>query len=95
MSFIFADLIVPTIDDAYRRYYGLRMAVTLFICIFVAAVISGVAIHYIWHAIDLVPPSGEVGGTAPEGYTLYLNTVFTAVFAIQVYVSYFTLENDG
>ena len=26
MSFIFADLIVPNITNAYRKYYGLRMA---------------------------------------------------------------------
>ncbi|MFB6308893.1 MAG: permease, partial [Haloarculaceae archaeon] len=86
MSFIFADLIVPTIDDAYRRYYGLRMAAVLFVSIFVTAVISGVAIHYLWSGIGLIPPQGEAGGTAPEGYTLYLNAVFTLVFLGQVYV---------
>ncbi|WP_435066745.1 permease [Haloplanus sp. C73] len=88
MSFIFADLIVPTIDDAYRRYYGLRMAAVLFVSIFVGAVVSGVAIHYLWSGLGLIPPSGDVGGTAPGGYTTYLNAVFTLVFLGQVYVGY-------
>ncbi|MFB6174313.1 MAG: permease [Halobacteriales archaeon] len=86
MSFIFADLIVPTITDAYRRYYGLRMAAVLFVSIFVTAVVSGVAIHYLWAAVGLIP-SGAVGGTAPSGYTRYLNGVFTLVFLAQAAVA--------
>ncbi len=88
MSFIFADLIVPTIDDAYRRYYGLRMAVVLFVTIFVTAVVSGVFIHYLWSGVGLVPPAGEAGGTAPSGYTTYLNAAFTLLFLGQIYVAY-------
>ncbi|MFB6071730.1 MAG: permease [Halobacterium sp.] len=88
MSFIFADLIVPTIDDAYRRYYGLRMAAVLFVSIFVTAVVAGVAIHYAWRGVGLIPPQGEAGGTAPSGYTTYLNAAFTAVFAVQLYLLY-------
>jgi uncharacterized membrane protein YraQ (UPF0718 family) len=88
MSFIFADLIVPTIDDAYRRYYGLRMAAVLFVSIFVTAVVSGVVIHYVWHGIGLVPPQGEAGGTAPSGYTKYLNAAFTLVLLAQLYLMY-------
>ncbi|MFB6084131.1 MAG: permease [Halorientalis sp.] len=90
MSFIFADLIVPTIDDAYRRYYGLWMATVLFVSIFVMAVISGVVIHYLWSGLGLVPPQGEVGGTAPSGYTAYLNAAFTLLFLGQVYVGYWS-----
>jgi uncharacterized membrane protein YraQ (UPF0718 family) len=88
MSFIFADLIVPTITDAYRRYYGLRMAAVLFVSIFVTAVVSGVAIHYLWAGIGLIPPAGETGGTAPNGYTTDLNAAFTLLFLGQVYVGW-------
>lgn len=88
MSFIFADLIVPNITDAYRRYYGLRMALTLFVGIFVTAVVAGVFIHYLWHGLGLVPPQGELGGTAPEGYTLYLNAIFTVLFVAQLVATY-------
>ncbi len=93
MSFIFADLIVPTIDDAYRRYYGLRMAAVLFVSIFVAAIVSGVVIHYLWGAVGLIPPQGEAGGTAPSGYTLYLNAAFTVVFLGQLFVGQFATES--
>jgi hypothetical protein len=87
MSFIFADLIVPTIVHAYKRYYGWRMALTLFAAIFITAAVAGVLIHYLWHLVGLVPESGEVGGTAPSGYTLYLNLFFTLVFVAQLYVT--------
>ena len=92
MAFIFADLIVPTITDAYRRYYGLRMAAVLFITIFIAAAIAGVLIHYIWNGLGLVPPQGQLGGVAPSGYTLYLNIVFTVLFAAQLAVRF---QNSG
>ncbi|MFB6186966.1 MAG: permease, partial [Halobacteriaceae archaeon] len=90
MSFIFADLIIPTIDDAYRRYYGLRLAAVLFVSIFITAVIAGVIIHYLWSGLGLIPPQGKAGGTAPSGYTTYLNAIFTVVFAVQLYIGYGT-----
>lgn len=94
MSFIFADLIVPTIDDAYRRYYGLRMAAVLFVSIFVTAAVSGVVIHYVWHGIGLVPAQGEVGGTAPSGYTMYLNAAFTVVLLAELYLAFGVSASD-
>ena len=94
MSFIFADLIVPTIVDAYRRYYGLRMAAVLFVSVFLAAVVSGVAIHYLWSGLGLLPAGGETGGTAPGGYTTTLNAVFTLLFLWQMYVGWIDGEAD-
>lgn len=88
MSFIFADLIVPSIVDAYRRYYGWKMAAALFATIFACAVVAGIIIHYLWHAFGLVPPSGQPGGVAPSGYTLYLNIAFTLLFAAQLGVRF-------
>jgi len=88
MAFIFADLIVPTIVDAYRRYYGPRLAATIFLCVALAAVVSGVAVHYAWSALDLIPPAGAPGGTAPKGYTIYLNALFTLVFLAQLSVRF-------
>ena len=86
MSFIFADLIVPNITNAYRRYYGWRMALCLFLTIFFTAATAGVIIHYLWGVIGLVPDAGQLGGTAPSGYTLYLNILFTLLFLVQLYV---------
>ena len=87
MSFIFADLIVPNITNAYRKYYGLRMAAAMFISIFLSATLVGVAIHYLWTGLGLVPSPGEVGGTPPHGYTAYLNAIFGAVFLAQLWVT--------
>lgn len=94
MSFIFADLIVPNIVDAYRRYYGLRLAMTLFAGIFVTAAISGVIIHYVWGWLGLIPAPGTHGGTAPSGYTLYLNAIFTVLFLAQIYVAFGSSGED-
>ena len=87
MSFIFADLIVPNIANAYRRYYGLRMAVAMFVSIFISAVVVGVAIHYLWAGLGLLPPQSQVGGTAPDGYTGYLNAIFGVVLAVQLWAT--------
>jgi len=98
MSFIFADLIVPNIVDAYRRYYGWRMAITLFISIFITATLSGIFIHFLWTGLNLIPPPGHTGGTAPGEYTLYLNVAFTAVFITQIMIgtnnSYFSFATQ-
>jgi len=88
MAFIFADLIVPTILDAYRRYYGARIAAVIFASTFVAAVVAGVAIHYLWAGAGLIPPTGEVGGTAPGGYTQYLNAAATPVLLAELYATW-------
>lgn len=89
MAFIFADLIVPHIVNMYRKFYGARMAAVLFGSIFSLAALSGVLIHFAWAGLGLIPQQGQVGGTAPEGYTLVLNVVLTVVFAAQVYVTFF------
>lgn len=87
MSFIFADLIVPNITNAYRRYYGWKMALALFVAIFFTAATAGVIIHYLWQFIGLVPEPGQIGDTAPSGYTVYLNSLFTMLFLLQMYIS--------
>ena len=89
MSFIFADLIVPNITNAYRRYYGWRMALSLFVAIFFTAAAAAVIIHYLWAFVGLMPEAGQLGGTAPSGYTLYLNILFSLLFAAQLYVTRF------
>jgi uncharacterized membrane protein YraQ (UPF0718 family) len=94
MSFIFADLIVPNITNAYRRYYGWRMALTLFFAIFFTAATAGVIIHYLWQWIGFVPESGHLGGTAPSGYTLYLNILFSLLFLAQVYITRTRSDSD-
>jgi hypothetical protein len=88
LAFIYADLIIPPLVRTYRRYYGTRMAAVLFGSLFVAAVVAGVAAHYLLGGLGIVPPRTEVGGTLSGGYTTTLNLVLTPVFLAQVYVTY-------
>ncbi|WP_435079509.1 permease [Halococcus sp. AFM35] len=88
MSFIYGDLLIPPLVDAYRRYYGLRMAAAMVGSMFLAAVAAGVSVHYLFDGLALIPPTGEAGGTPPETYIVVLNIVFTPVFLVEVYVAY-------
>ena len=88
LSFIYADLIIPPLVNLYRRYYGTRMAVVLFAGLFLAAVVAGVVVHYAMTWAGLVPTQGAVGGTLADEYTLWLNLLFTPVFAAQVVATY-------
>jgi hypothetical protein len=90
LTFIFADLIIPPIVNAYRRYYGARMAAVLFLSMAAAAVVAGVTVHYVFDFLQLIPAQGQAGGTAPAGYTLVGNLVATPVFVLQVTTAYGT-----
>jgi uncharacterized membrane protein YraQ (UPF0718 family) len=97
LSFIYADLIIPPILNAYRKYYGMRIAVVLFLAMAFASVAAGVAVHYIFDFANLLPAQGHAAGTAPDGYTLPLNVIFTGLFVAQVTTAYGrdTIGNKG
>jgi uncharacterized membrane protein YraQ (UPF0718 family) len=88
LSFIYADLIIPPLVKTYRRYYGSRMAAVLVGSLFLAALVAGIAVHYLMGGLGLVPPQSAVGGTLSGEYTTVLNLVFTPVFLAQAYVTY-------
>ena len=88
LSFIYADLIIPPILNAYRKYYGMRIAVVLFLAMAVASVVAGVGVHYVFKFGGLLPAQGHAGGTAPDDYTLLLNLGFTLLFVAQVTAAY-------
>ena len=81
-SYIYSDLIVPPIVDAYRKYYGKTFAAVLTGGIFAAAVISGVATHMLFSWMGLIPETAAriAEKTFELNYTFILNTVFTIVF---------------
>ncbi|WP_254546525.1 permease [Halomarina pelagica] len=83
LSYIYADLIVPPIVEAYREYYGTTFAAVLSAMIFVAAVVTGVLVHFLFLALGLVPdPStAEIAEVKIElNYKLVLNVLATAFF---------------
>jgi len=83
LSYIYADLIVPPIMDAYREYYGTTFAAVLSGMIFVSAVVVGVVVHFLFLGAGLIPPASSVQ-IAEVGielnYKLVLNVLATVLF---------------
>jgi uncharacterized membrane protein YraQ (UPF0718 family) len=83
LAFLYADLIVLPLLDAYRRYYGLRMALYIFAVFFVTMVLSGIAMDALFSALHLVPtpnPNARRDLTLfSVNYTFWLNLVFGAL----------------
>ncbi|ACV49055.1 MULTISPECIES: permease [Halomicrobium] len=88
LSFIYADLLIPPLLSLYRRYYGWRMAATLFVTLATAAIVAGVVSHYVLNGLGIVPRQGTVGGTLSGEYTTILNLVFTPIFLAEVVGAY-------
>ncbi|MDY6780180.1 MAG: permease, partial [Halobacteria archaeon] len=89
LSFIYADLIVPPIMDAYRKYYGASFAALLSGTIFVAAVVTGFIIHFLFTGLGLVPSveSAKIVERSVElNYKAVLNAGFTVVFVALFYL---------
>ena len=85
LSYIYADLIVPPIMDAYREYYGATFAALLSGMIFVAAVVTGFVVHFVFLAAGVIPsPSSvQVAEVSIEmNYKLVLNVLATVLFAV-------------
>jgi len=85
LSYIYADLIVPPIVDAYREYYGTKFAAVLSGMIFASAVVTGFALHFLFLAAGLVPDPSSV--TVAEvkiemNYKMVLNVLATALFLL-------------
>ncbi|MGB9958400.1 permease [Haloferax prahovense] len=85
LSYIYADLIVPPIMDAYREYYGTTFAAVLSGMIFVAAVLTGVVIHFVFLGAGLIPApeSVQIAEVRIEAdYKLALNVFATGLFGV-------------
>lgn len=82
-SYIYADLIVPPIVDAYREYYGEKFGLILSGLMFVSAVITGILTHLIFSSIGLIPDPASVALAENQielDYKAALNIFFTIVF---------------
>ncbi len=98
LSYIYADLIVPPIMDAYREYYGTKFAGVLSGMIFVTAVITGVVIHFVFVGFGLVPPrsSATLAEVSIElDYKAVLNVLATVLFAGLYYLHRSEPASDG
>ncbi|MDY6789464.1 MAG: permease [Candidatus Nanohaloarchaea archaeon] len=82
LSYIYADLIVPPIMDAYRKYYGKKFALLLSLLIFATAVITGFIIHFLFLSTGFIPTgtAAVVERSIELNYKAYLNGFFSLVF---------------
>ena len=85
ITFIFADLLILPILDIYRRYYGWRPAVYLFLTSYAAMVLAGLVIEGVFGVAGITPAHHAVTvfQTAPSwNYTTFLNIAALALAAV-------------
>ena len=88
VAFLFADLIVLPIVNIYRKYYGLRMAMLLFVLFYAAMAGAGYIVEIAFGVLGLVPGERhmQILQTGVSwNYTTVLNIVAFAVSAVLVW----------
>jgi uncharacterized membrane protein YraQ (UPF0718 family) len=87
ISFVFADLIIIPILNIYRKYYGAKMMLFLFVTSYIAMAVAGLAMEALFSILGLVPTSrhaivaSEVIGW---NYTTFLDIGFLLVSLLLV-----------
>jgi uncharacterized protein len=87
ISFIFADLIVIPILRIYRKYYGRRMTLFLFVTFYITMATAGLVVEILFGALGLIPTerSAQVVETSVSwNYTTVLNLLFLTIAAVLV-----------
>jgi uncharacterized membrane protein YraQ (UPF0718 family) len=84
VAFIFADLLILPILNIYRKYYGGRTMVYLFLTSYLAMSAAGLLVELLFGAVGLVPTARHA--LVPEAgislnYTTVLNIVFLSLGA--------------
>jgi hypothetical protein len=79
VAFIFADLIVLPILDIYRKYYGWKMMLFLFVTFYTAMAVAALIVEGVFGALGLIPSTHHaeiVTASIRWNYTTWLNIVF-------------------
>jgi hypothetical protein len=82
VSFIFADLIIVPILRIYKKYYGKKMAVFLFVTFYVAMAGAGYLVEGIFALLRLTPHvhgAKVLEATISWNYTTMLNIIFLLI----------------
>jgi len=82
ISFIFADLLILPILNIYRKYYGWKMMSFLFTTSYIAMVIAGLIIEFLFGAVHLIPADRHAfvrEASVQFNYTTVLNGLFIIV----------------
>ncbi|MFC0842580.1 permease [Streptomyces noboritoensis] len=79
VAFIFADLLILPILNIYRKYYGARMALFLLGTFYLAMVVAGYVVEFVFGGLGLIPDQADAM-IPMEGvtwnYTTWLNIAF-------------------
>ncbi|AJY46014.1 permease [Martelella endophytica] len=80
LAFLYADLIILPLLDAYRRYFGWKLAAYIGGVLFVTMVISGIIMELLFSALSLIPEEApDIQRDLTQfslDYTFWLNLVF-------------------
>jgi uncharacterized membrane protein YraQ (UPF0718 family) len=88
IAFIFADLIVIPVLNIYRKYYGLKMAVFLFVTFYIAMAVAALIVDLIFGGFALIPSERKaqvVEASISWDYTTWLNLAFLALAGLLVW----------
>jgi len=82
LAFLYADLIILPLIDAYRRYFGWRVALTITGLLLASMVIAALVIGFVFSAVGAVPPPVAAPTAAISfriDYTFFLNLAAAAL----------------
>ena len=85
ISFIFADLIALPLVLIYRKYYGNRLSLRLFITFYALMAAAGLIVEGLFSLLGGIPknrPEKIVATHFQWNYTTFLNIAFLGVFAV-------------
>jgi uncharacterized membrane protein YraQ (UPF0718 family)/YHS domain-containing protein len=85
ISFIFADLIALPLVLIYRKYYGTKLALKLFLTFWAVMSAAGLAVEGIFYGFDAIPttrPRDVVHTSFEWNYTTFLNIAFLGVLGV-------------
>jgi uncharacterized membrane protein YraQ (UPF0718 family) len=86
IAFIFADLIIIPVINIYRKYYGRRTAVYLFVVSYLTMSASGLVVGLFFNATGLTPTNHSVTNFFDNGiswdYNTFLNIAFLLAIAV-------------
>src|SRR6266849_1895590 len=82
VSFIFADLIILPILDIYRKYYGWKVMVYIFVTFYVTMAAAGYVVEFLFAALGIIPQNRNVVALTSGiqwNYTSVLNSIFLVI----------------
>jgi len=84
IAFIFADLVILPILDIYRKYYGARVSVYLFVVSYTAMVLAGLIVGFAFNVAGATPTNRNIlifDTTISWNYDTFLNIAFLLIIS--------------